>query len=109
MVDHTPGPWTLDDGRHVYCCDRQLIATVWRRDKPCSVIHDDQTTDANARLIAAAPELLDALARLLADYEQAREWLNAYREDACKPPQSADQFAADARAILARLTQEDDQ
>ena len=58
--NHTPGPWAVDDvtsrGEHVYfrilsACQAPGIAGVYN--DPCSA--------ANARLIAAAPELLAAL------------------------------------------------
>jgi hypothetical protein len=62
---HTPGPWGF---KPVETCN----------DNPCrweilggvGVIAEtnDHTTDANARLIAAGPDLLSALEFLLADY-----------------------------------------
>jgi hypothetical protein len=62
---HTPAPWQL-----------QTVSTC--NDNPCrweiigsgGVIAEtnDNTSDANARLIAAAPDLLSALEFLLADY-----------------------------------------
>lgn len=66
---HTPGPWvvrTIDqslatvetqDGRYIIGNAGQLRADDWRTD------HIERK--ANARLIAAAPELLDALVDLL--------------------------------------------
>jgi len=63
---HTPGPW-IRDGRTVYA----LMPAGWRKgveifknrfwvtvqkDPECS----EEEAEANARLIAAAPELLDA-------------------------------------------------
>ena len=52
MIKHTPGPWAMTPGRHleracVWDSDSRAVATVM--------------TDANARLIAAAPDLLKAL------------------------------------------------
>ena len=69
MTKHTPGPWTMhprfDDGAEV----RSLASVAW-----CSVasthgasgsqIIDVAEARANARLIAAAPDLLEALERL---------------------------------------------
>jgi hypothetical protein len=53
---HAPGPWQLANGAIVYNDGRgpnaMRIATVQQRGKPQA---------ANARLIAAAPELLEAL------------------------------------------------
>lgn len=63
MSKHTPGPWSRDkndslcspDGRQVY---------VWNSGLGNS--YRSEETDANARLIAAAPELLEAC--------EAAEW-----------------------------------
>ena len=65
MNKHTPGPWSIDaepgQGVFVYGdaspLDTDDICEVkWRA--------SDETTLANARLIAAAPELLEALEEL---------------------------------------------
>ena len=57
MSDHTPGPWTISEGRVIYG-NRGMI-------RPFVVLvdddHNDAETEANARLIAAAPELLGAV------------------------------------------------
>jgi hypothetical protein len=71
-VKHTPGPWTVDEidvGRtaHIlggvsnFCAE--IVATV---------ALEGQESQANARLIAAAPDLLEALRRALwcLDHEQ---------------------------------------
>lgn len=52
---HTPGPWRLNGNRTI---------TVGDFGKPGSFIAEVKN-DANARLIAAAPELLEALEWLL--------------------------------------------
>ena len=76
-LKHTPGPWHVEwamaqggDAHHV--CDRRSMAEL-------SVIatvhfHDDTDgeTEANARLIAASPEMLEALL-LFVEYESASE------------------------------------
>ena len=58
MNKHTPGPWRVVEDRvpaslEVYS-GKTAIAECWRR-------AETETELANARLIAAAPELLDAL------------------------------------------------
>jgi hypothetical protein len=63
MSGHTPGPWRLQEddssGRIVVVADRiGLIAILAEHD--FGIAESDQD-DANARLIAAAPELLEAL------------------------------------------------
>ena len=65
---HTSGPWDAaraygEDGRWhgSYSVaggpDRMIVATVWGDDRP---VADPRPAEANARLIAAAPDLLDA-------------------------------------------------
>lgn len=61
---HTPGPWTQGYSNEGKCC-------VWLNGKtePISDLGDDDdwidcNTEENARLIAAAPELLEALVDL---------------------------------------------
>jgi len=76
-MNHTPGPW-----KHNAIPSRQgdplkfsLACAVWANDVPVCTTRfgvgkwletDAQTQDANARLIAAAPDLLEACKRLLA-------------------------------------------
>lgn len=60
---HTPGPWHLSpDGYSILCGDEhdpEIIA--WTDVNDVMMIQDNRTVEANARLIAAAPELLEAL------------------------------------------------
>ncbi len=52
---HTPGPWALHP---------RFTAEVWaarRRIANCKGLGEERTDAANARLIAAAPDLLDVL------------------------------------------------
>ena len=69
---HTPGPWTVDwsdDGPLIYTGDL-LIASVSGSTEHVEVQGlDGETTEANAWLIAAAPDLLAALERILARLE----------------------------------------
>jgi hypothetical protein len=60
MSEHTPGPWRYMQGTHsVYTVDGKAIALAYGpRGIACG------WRDANARLIAAAPDLLEALKRL---------------------------------------------
>ena len=68
MNKHTPGPWRVVEDRvpsslEVYA-GKTAIAECWRR-------ADVETEIANARLIAAAPELLAALKACL---EKGSRW-----------------------------------
>ena len=56
MSEHTPGPWTP------YGLDWRMVV-----DKDSEVIADVRTHDADARLIAAAPDLLAALEALMTE------------------------------------------
>lgn len=53
MSAHTPGPWRINPGAG------EVRGADW------NVIVADVGSDADARLIAAAPDLLDACVRLL--------------------------------------------
>lgn len=73
MSKHTLGPWIICDTEiDVYAPQGDVI--VMRHcpapieyNQPDFSIHDDEQLKANARLIAAAPELLEAL-RLAAEH-----------------------------------------
>ena len=66
-VKHTPGPWTTDEDDHdaphqnikVKAGKHRTVCTVWIDDAPVRDFNAEQ--QANARLIAAAPELLEYL------------------------------------------------
>lgn len=70
MSAHTPGPWIVVTGRY-----STIIRKEFRTDHHmdiCSAVHgymyaDDEKANqfANARLIAAAPELLEVVGRLM--------------------------------------------
>jgi len=71
--DHTPGPWTIQGSS---------INNVERRENICQwhVDIDKQPADhqANARLIAAAPDLLAALEYITSNSENMRDNHMAY-------------------------------
>ena len=74
---HTAPPWTLDwseDGPLIYAGDL-LIASLSGSTEHIEIRGlDEQTTAAKASLMAAAPDLLAALERVL----EHGEWLNVY-------------------------------
>lgn len=55
MSGHTPGPWTIQGNCSVKAPDGWTVAMAWPHPKV------DGPMAKNARLIAAAPELLEAL------------------------------------------------
>jgi len=70
-MKHTPGPWIQCDTNRIY--GPSYAATVWGPKGPgygliadcrhCGLTTDDRV--ANAKLIAAAPELLEALEEMV--------------------------------------------
>ena len=79
-MSHTPGPWHIGEAYECFCVfaswnihpitkglDVKISGS--RRDGPVCI---DIQTEANARLIAAAPELLDSL-RIL--YEETADYI----------------------------------
>lgn len=70
-TNHTPGPWSVTKAKHGVEMSQYVVAMVAPdRNDRALVVHaeqgDDGQGDANARLIAAAPELLEALSVLYA-------------------------------------------
>lgn len=59
-MSHTPGPWAVGDKRGVWA-GPVVMADSGRR----GIAFVCGESDANARLIAAAPDLLDAVEELL--------------------------------------------
>ena len=66
MSKHTPGPWFVEaDGAGVYVMTETMMVAspspMDRHPTDSDEYIDGPETEANARLIAAAPDLLDAL------------------------------------------------
>ena len=62
MTDHTPGPWRIrdrDDTWEIYSPGHDEIEAPWG---VCDLTYTGGNSEANARLIAAAPAMLAALA-----------------------------------------------
>lgn len=70
---HTPGPWVFEGENSampvlcLYCADNK---------SPFHGSRNEEELKANARLIAAAPELLEALC-------EATAWLHAHKHTLC--------------------------
>lgn len=71
-IKHTPGPWEVGDldpaGQRIVRQQHLEICTCWHH----SVGSIEREMEANARLIAAAPDMLDAL-RPFAAYAALRD------------------------------------
>ena len=70
MSKHAPGPWAVvdlgyDSGRQVYVADNTGTTVC-----DCDWSHTDDECEANARLIAAAPEMYEALKEAEAELYQ---------------------------------------
>jgi hypothetical protein len=67
-MNHTPGPWTMNlDTGEILSADGLVLATVYGTS---SWVPEDPATlecQANARLMAAAPEFLEAVLLVLED------------------------------------------
>ena len=76
MNKHTPGPWTISESAtHVTVRNREGDA----------VFHDDKRVDGvlgDARLIAAAPELLELVKHVVAELEERVPIGEQWREKA---------------------------
>jgi hypothetical protein len=71
---HTPGPWEIEGDTDIYSQEGELLASAYGFFDAARNLKDTPETQANARLIATAPELLQAL-KLLRD-ELAGRWLD---------------------------------
>jgi hypothetical protein len=90
--NHTPGPWHIDhDDRPGMKWNHHICGSNGRA--VCLITHSE-TADANARLIAAAPELLEAL-QAIVDQEQSGDE-ETHMHD----------MADIARAAIAKATQQ---
>ena len=64
MDKHTPGPWQIANGE-----DRRVYLINHGRDAVGETVYTDTRNPANARLIAAAPDLLAALKGILREHD----------------------------------------
>lgn len=64
-TNHTPGPWIPHNGPCVFVV---TTTTKPRTFRICTINTDRAEAEANARLIAAAPDLLAVLKETLVDY-----------------------------------------
>ncbi len=64
---HTPGPWAIcaANGQAHYCSSHHRLISAKEWENLADVIVVDEESAANAALIAAAPELLEALQAIM--------------------------------------------
>lgn len=75
-TQHTPGPWSIGTGSstakdHAVCAGPRIVAEVLGSGYPIGRGWS-QTSAADARLIAAAPDMLEALQRAVKQLAQHR-------------------------------------
>lgn len=111
MAEHTPGPWVAETVRTTCGLCHKIgpfpSPKSWRSDKPAhACIYDDYQPDggsselvANARLIAAAPDMLEALITAL-------PYIEAAEEDEAYKPGAVRKVTNLIRAALSRATSE---
>lgn len=83
MSNHTPGPWHVweADDSQWWICETQVARTRHPHFAAVSIGAWGPEGKANARLIAAAPELLEALTRMVALFDSGA-WSHANIKDA---------------------------
>jgi len=99
---HTPGPWAINNPDHenfvtIGSSSVRNIADVWAINGDCT----EDERDANACLIAAAPELLEAAKLVLAWYEAEDDHSNTnfyQRMEMCRTSEAA------LRSAIAKAT-----
>lgn len=95
MSAHTPGPWTINErhGGTTVLIGASTVAIAYDPEEPTQA---SETAKANARLIAAAPELLAALQLGLLEAVTLKARLpEPYRSN-------IEAFVASARAAIAK-------
>ena len=76
-MTHTPGPWVIG-GELISAKDTDIeIASVWRRCPERRWSPPSIEADANALLIAAAPELLKAVKQAIDDLDDIKTLINS--------------------------------
>lgn len=89
MSKHTPGPWEIIGGQYG-------LPEVWKSDRSEAVC--ERVFNGNARLIAAAPDLLEALIEM-------EEMFAAKINGSIGPDDAAERWDR-ARAAIAKATAE---
>jgi hypothetical protein len=78
MSKHTPGPWTIDVAYGGWSIRSKGIMLALSGGSISTWITPEDEDAANARLIAAAPDLLEALKRVCSHgYRTSPDWDNA--------------------------------
>jgi hypothetical protein len=102
---HTQGPWRAEKWDYSQCPNKLMVQTD--KDAVCEILdlwcmnERTEERDANARLIAAAPEMLEALKELATAAEHRDNTMgDPYRLIECKA--NLESAARNARAAIAK-------
>ena len=74
---HTPGPWQVAERYN--CVDVRAVEGPFVADCNASFAIDWKTKEANARLIAAAPDYHEEVGRILAEHDEEAQACNFSR------------------------------
>lgn len=104
-TQHTPGPWFIN-GPYDFESDLFIRATVDGENCDIASTYDDETgnAQANAKLIASAPELLEALKKTVSELKDWRDHWNNEADSFNHPSQEQEYGMCKDRA--ARLTEQ---
>lgn len=94
---HTPGPWTVSHESGYIGTAGGTICIMYRPADRSGRGHTATAQEANARLIALAPELWDSLGWIVEFCNEHPEWFGAGDENA------ENEWLDSARALLSRL------
>jgi hypothetical protein len=84
---HTPGPWKVEHDGDFYVITPDVVhgdAEAVDELLAVYVSKNPATREANARLISAAPEMLEALKAIIRDLPAKRDWLDPVIEAQAK-------------------------
>jgi hypothetical protein len=106
-MKHTPGPWTLGAGykiprNHAVCSGPQIIAKVIGFGYPVGEGWDERS-EANARLIAAAPELYKIAVMVVNAISEGQTFPGIDPDD----PEAEIELWYEARQAIAKATGND--
>lgn len=103
-AQHTPGPWTIGEREQFIDGFPRILANNGKNGVATMLLWGSDVTNANARLIAAAPDLLAALQDLSAwaislseqSDENAQDLLDRFRRNHCGAMFAAEKAIAKA-------------
>ena len=83
-AQHTPGPWKVKAHSTAVLAGRKQICSHVNAASvlPVNMVEDQKIANANARLIAAAPDLLEALQHLMVAHGEQLDYAFQQAQDA---------------------------